>query len=129
MIFSVDLRERVVLAVERGMRINEAAKFFNISIKTIYRWLSLQKQMNNLQPKFGYQKGHSHKIKNWDEFKKFADQHRHSTIGEMASAWQEQYQFYVSKSTINRALKKINYTSKKKRFNIPKRTKRKENNF
>ena len=73
MILSVDLRERVIAAVDGGMHIDEAVKVFSVCRRAIYNWLNLRATTGSLTPKSGYQKGHSHKIKDWEQFKAFAE--------------------------------------------------------
>jgi transposase len=46
--YSVDLRERVVAAVERGMPRAAVAEQFRVSLRTIKRWLRRQRTTGNL---------------------------------------------------------------------------------
>lgn len=128
MALSIDLRQRVIARVEEGMRISEAARVFGVCRRVIYNWIELLKKTNSLVAKTGYRKGHSHKIKNWDEFRKFAAMNQHRTIKQMAVAWTEFKDESVSKKTIARALKKIGYTSKKNSFFTLRLMKKSENN-
>lgn len=86
----------------------DAANIFNIARRTIYSWFSIQEQTGGLEPKTGFQKGHSHGITDLDKFKKFVDEHADYTQEEMAE------HFSVGSSTIGRALKKIGYARKKR---------------
>ncbi len=113
MALSIDLRKRVIAAIEGGMRITDAAKSFQVARKSIYRWLDLRKETNSLAPKSGYQKGHSHKITDWEKFKKFASEHRHLTSPKMVIEWEKITGVLMSENVMQRALKKIGYTSKK----------------
>ncbi len=113
MAISVDLRKRVIAAVDEGMRITDVAKSFRVSRKGIYRWLDLRKKTSSLAPKSNYQKGHSHKITDWVKFEKFAYEHRHFTIPKMVIEWTKITHVRMSESVMQRALKKISYTSKK----------------
>ena len=113
MALSIDLRNRVITAVDNGMRITDAAKIFKVGRKAIYNWLKLRKETNSLAPKSGYQKGHSHKITDWEKFKDFAKTNQHLTSSKMAIKWEEINNIKVSDTVIQRALKKIGYTSKK----------------
>jgi len=113
MTLSVDLRKRVILAVDDGEDITKVAQTFKVSRRTIYYWLNLRSKANSLVPKTGYQRGHSHKIKNWDQFKKFAETNKHSTLKIMKSEWEKSTGETISKSVLQRALNKIGYTSKK----------------
>ena len=111
---SIDLRTRVISAVERGMRKTEAAKVFNVSRKVIYNWFGLKESTNSLEPKSGYQKGHSHKITDFDQFKAFVENNTHRTVKGMIIEWKKLTNIDVSESAMERYLKKINFTSKKK---------------
>jgi transposase len=120
---SVDLRERVIAAINNGMRITEAAKIFKVGRCAIYDWQRLLKNNNNLTPRIGYQKGHSHKIKDWEKFKIFAEENREYSSPQMAAKWNTLTGSDVSDDVILKALKKIGYTSKKKLSGIQKQTK------
>lgn len=123
MLLSVDLKKRVVESIDQGMRVTDAAKTFKVSIRSIYYWIKRKKEKNSLFPKSGYQKGHSHKITDWDAFKEFVEQHKMFTVKQMVLEWEKLFNEKISKSTMGRALKKCNYTSKKKLLDIPNQTK------
>ena len=129
MIFSIDLRERVMIAVDNGMEIDEAVKIFKLSRRTIYYWKTLRKTTNSLEPKSGYQKGHSHKITDLNQFKIFAKKHQHCTLIQMSIEWKKLTNINVSGSLIFKALKKIGYTSKKKRLIMSRQIKKNVNNI
>ncbi len=57
----------------------------------------------------GYQRGHSHCISDWDEFRAFAERYGDKTQAEMVQLWQ----FKISKRTMSRALAHIGWTRKK----------------
>ncbi len=120
MAFSIDLRERVIAAVDDGMRVPEAAKVFKVCRRTIYYWKNLLKTTSRLAPKSGYQNGHSHKITDWDQFKIFAEKYKYCTSPQMRVEWKKLTSVDISENVILRALKKIGYTSKKKRLAMPK---------
>jgi transposase len=113
MAFSVDLRERVIAAIDDNMHIDEAAAVFRVSRRVIYEWLELRKKTGSIEPRIGYQKGHSHKITDWDKFKEFAEQHKQCHAAKMIIEWKKLTNVDMSESVMYRALKKINYTSKK----------------
>ena len=129
MAFSIDLRERVIAAVDGGMKITEAAKVFKVCRRTIYLWQDLFKKTNELAPKSGYQKGHSHKITDWDQFKTFVEKHKHCASPQMRVEWNKLTNIDVSENVMLRAIKKICYTSKKKLLVMPKQIKKNEKNF
>lgn len=129
MAISVDLRERVIAAINNGMRITEAAKIFKVGRCAIYDWQKLLKSNNSLTPKTNYQKGHSHKIKDWEKFKVFAEENREYSSPQMATRWNELTGSDVSDDVILKGLKKIGYTSKKKLSGTQKQTKASVNFF
>jgi len=113
MTFSTDLRERVIASVNSGTRVADAAKIFQVSTRVIYEWLELLEKTNSLAPKSGYQKGHSHKITDWDKFKIFAEKYKHCASPQMRIEWEKLTNVSMSESVMLRALAKIGYTSKK----------------
>jgi len=128
MIFSLDLRERVIAAVKSEMHVNEVVKLFKVSQRVIYNWIKLDKKIGNLSPKTGYQKGHSHKIVDWEQFKKFSLENKDCTAAKMAIKWTEMTGAKISRSTILKALKTIGFTFKKKNFSTRKLIQKKDSN-
>ena len=49
--YSLDLRERALAAVDRGMPRKEAVGVFGVSLATIKRWLKRREQTGSLAPK------------------------------------------------------------------------------
>ncbi len=129
MVFSLDLRKRVIAFVDEGMHIDKAVKAFQVSRRVIYEWLELRRKTGSLTPKTGYQKGHSHKITDWKKFKEFANSNRHCSAPQMIIKWKRLTNVDVSESVMLRALKKIGFTSKKKLLIIPKPMQKNGNNF
>jgi transposase len=116
MIYSVDLRKRAVEAVQQGMTLTQAEKTFKITRKAIATWIKRLEKNGHLNPETGYQKGHSHKITDWVLFDKFANENKLLTALQMVPKWKELTGTDLSETTIVTGLKKINFTSKKKRF-------------
>lgn len=115
-LYSLDLRQRVIEAIDKGMSQIEAANLFNVNRRTIYSWLQLRLKTNSLAPKEGYQKGHSHKITDWDEFEKFVEENKFLTGNEMLEKWKALKNVDMGVDVIYEGLIKIGYTLKKKRF-------------
>jgi transposase len=129
MAFSIDLRERVIAAIDEGQRVTDVSKLFKVCKRVIYNWLNLREETNSLAPKSGYQKGHSHKITDWEKFRNFAENNQHCTVNQMIAKWAELTGITMSDSVMERALHKINYTSKKKLWVTLKPTKKNVKNF
>ena len=114
--YSYDLRQKVIQAIDNGMRKSEASRVFALSRNTIDLWLKRRDTTGEFQAHTGYQKGSRHKITDWDSFREFALAHGELTQAEMADIWEKK----VSRHTISRGLKKINFTRKKRRMAIEK---------
>ena len=106
--YSLDLRKRVVAAIKSGMTSIQVSEIFSICRRTIYNWLRLEKEAGDLNPKTGFQKGHSHGITDHAAFRQFVDKHPDYTQEEIAA------HFSVGSSTVSRVLQKISYSRKKR---------------
>jgi transposase len=116
--YSYDLRIRVVAAVEKGMGVKDASQTFGVHRDTITGWLARKEATGDVQAKAGYQRGHSHKITDPEQFKAFVVAQGEATVEELAEAWGD-----VKRMTIWRQLRKLGYTHKKRPFAIPSGTK------
>lgn len=108
--YSYDLRIRVMNQIEQGIPIATISKTFAINRDTVYEWKKLKAATGDVKAKSSYQKGHSHKITDWEHFKVFVQQHGGKTLSEMAKAWEAP----ISSSTLGRGLKKSGCTRKKR---------------
>jgi len=61
-VLSVDLRERVVAAVQGGMSRRQAALRFGVSAASAVRWCALARQQGNVEPKPLGGDRHSHRV-------------------------------------------------------------------
>lgn len=100
------------------MQKTSVCKLFNICRQTLYSWLDLEKEQGHLAAKTGFQKGHSHGIKDLDKFREFVDLHPDYTQEEIAQ------HYSVGSSTIGRAMVKIGYSRKKRAKHTPKEVKK-----
>lgn len=108
--YSNDLREKVMAAIDRGEKKSHVSRMFNISRDTIDRWLNRRKTTGSVKALQGYQRGHSHRIQDWEEFHAFAQQYGDKTQAEMAQLWLGE----MSERTMSRALARIGWTRKKR---------------
>ena len=100
------------------MQKTTVCNLFNICRQTLYSSLSLEKEQGHLTPQIGFQKGHSHGIKDLAKFREFVELHPDYTQEEMAE------HFCVGSSTIGRAMVKIGYSRKKRAKHTPKEMKK-----
>ena len=107
--YSIDLRQRVLAECDRkALKRYEIASLFHVDLKTIYTWVKVRNSTGKIEPKSGYQKGHSHKITDTEKFKVFIADNPNSSLKELSKKWGN-----VSSSTIRDKLHKIGFTVKK----------------
>ncbi len=70
--YSYDLRQRMIQAIDNGMKKSEASRVFDLSRNTIDLWLKRRETTGEFQAHTGYQKRSKHKITNWNSFREFA---------------------------------------------------------
>ena len=110
--YSVDLRLRVLSAIDGGLSKMQAHQSYRISRSTIDDWLALREETGRVQviPSRAGRKGlHQH-----EAFASFILRHPHSTLEQMRVAWHEEIQQRVSLMSFSRALRAAGYTRKKR---------------
>jgi transposase len=108
--YSYDLRCKAIDAVHNGTPKIEVARMFNISRNTLDLWLKREHQTGDCNAVTGYQRGHGHKITDWQRFREFVKRHGDKTQTEMARLWGDS----VTQHDISRALRKLGISRKKK---------------
>lgn len=107
--YSEDLRARVLAAIDNGEKQYHVAEQFSITDKTIYLWVKQRKDRGHIKPITHYQRGHSHKITNLEQFKVFVIQNSSMSTKELALSWGN-----IGVTTIKKALRLIGFTRKKR---------------
>ncbi|NES80063.1 MAG: hypothetical protein F6K10_00220 [Moorea sp. SIO2B7] len=109
--YSNDFRQKVPEEIElNGLKKTEASQLFHISRKTINLWCRRKAQTGDVQPQPKPTSSPKQKIKGGEKFPAFVKAHGEKTQSQMAQLWEGQ----ISQPTISRALKKLEYTRKKK---------------
>lgn len=109
--YAYELRIRALKLVDEGMSIGEVKRLLNVSRQTLYTWKQIRKEKGDVKPKEGYQKGHSNKITNYDDFKALLDSNKDKSLRELASLYGK-----CSAATIWRGIQKLGYSYKKKLY-------------
>lgn len=115
--YSKDLREKLFAQLDSGMSITKASKIFRINRQTIYNWISIKEETGKLEAKSGYQKGHSHKIKDLEILEKFLLENPDKTLNQLSLLWSEK----ISGWTLSKWIRKLGYTYKKNLFSYQKK--------
>lgn len=109
--YDYDLRRKVLEAIElNGMKRCQASECFGISRNTIDQWLQLKAETGDVKPKPTKNRGHSHKIADWEKFRAFVVANPDKTQTQLAELWQDD----LSKRTMSRALQRLGFTRKKR---------------
>ena len=113
--YSVDLRLRVLAAIDGGLSKMQAHKTFQISRSTMDDWLKLRAQTGSVQAvKAPQQRRSGRGLGSHKGFAAFAQRHPHSTLEQMRQAWQQETQQSLSIMSFSRALRQQGYTRKKR---------------
>lgn len=112
--YTVDLRERIVKAVEGGMNKTEASRVYQVSLNSVKRYVKQFKDSGQLEPKpipgrpaaiIGEKQALL-----LQEVKANPD----ATLQERAEYWEQTQGLKLSRSTFSRSLKRLKLTYKKK---------------
>ncbi len=120
--YSVDLREKIVAAVRRGMSKAQAARTFGVGATSVKRYVKLAEEGKPLRP--GKAPGKKGKLdgNGIDLLEEDLRARPAVTYGKRADLLYELLGIRVSKSTICRAIKRLGYTRKKDRWAQQKET-------
>lgn len=122
--YSVDLRIRVLSAIDSGLGKMQAHRTYHISRSTIDDWLSLREKTGSVEviPSRAGRKG----LHRQAAFAEFVSRHQHSTLEQMRVAWHKEEQQKMSLMAFSRALRAIGYTRKKRVISTAKDVSKKE---
>lgn len=124
--YSLDLRAKVLRAVEQGYPRNEIIKLLGVSRATIKRYLKQWRETGNI----------SVRAIPGRPSKKFAplqaglvaqlEAHPDATLEMHCQIWEQAHGWGVSTTTMGRAIRRVGWTRKKRRWVPPNATKRHE---
>ena len=103
---SHDLRTRIVAACKTDSK-TEVAKQFQVSRRTVHRYLEQITESGDVKAKSGYQTGHSHKLLDLEPLRKIIESNPTKTLVAIGK------ELNVSHSTVHRKLAKLGNTKKK----------------
>lgn len=114
--YSVDLRERVLTALDRGMPRAEVVDTFQVSLASLKRWHAARRDTGAFAPKprsGGPQpkltSAHDEELR--AQVVAFPD----ATLAEHTERWNSAHQTMLSESTIGRAIRRLGLPRKKSR--------------
>lgn len=113
---SMDLRERLVSAVEEGMSRRSAAERFGVAASTAIKWMDRWRQAGHVRPEAQGGDKRSHRIEaHAEEILGLVEATPDMTLGEIAAHLEESHGLKVAQSTVWRLLDRHGMTFKKNR--------------
>lgn len=126
--YSLDLRLKVLDAVDRGIPRKEVVRTFGVSMPTIERYLRRRRQTGELVPRPS--PGRTPSICSTVEERRALwaqlEKNDEATLERHCELWEKHRGVRVSISTMSRAVRKLGWTFKKRRWVPPSETKRRE---
>lgn len=112
--YSVDLRERVLAAVARGMPRRDVVTTFAISLGTLKRWLVKQRQGLDLRPASPPGPQPTITRAYHTALRAQLEAHPDATLAEHAVRWNAAHGTSLSQWTLGRAIRGLGWTRKKR---------------
>ncbi len=112
--YSLDLRERVLAAVDAGTARSSAATTFRISERTIARWIARRRTGRPLAGGTGPGRAHALPDAALPALRAHLEAAPDATLAQHLSQWNAQHP-PVSQSALVRAMQRLNWTRKKRR--------------
>jgi transposase len=114
--YSVDLRERVLAALDRGMRREEVVSTFDVSLASLKRWHAARRDTGGFAPRPAtggseptLTSAHDDEVR--AQVAAFPD----ATLAEHAARWNAAHSTSISQWTMGRAIRRLGLTRKKSR--------------
>lgn len=112
--YSVDLRERVLAALDRGMPRSEVVSTFQISLSSLKRWYGARRDTGEFAPKPPSGGPHlSINSAQHDALRAQVAACPDATIAEHTAQWNAAHGTTLSPSTVRRAIRRLGLTRKK----------------
>jgi transposase len=112
--YSVDLRERVLAALDRGMTRSVVISTFQVSLASLKRWLAARRDSGSLAPRpatggpsLTITPAHQHQLRSQ------LAAHPDASLAEHTTLWNAAHNTSLSQSTLGRAIRRLDLTRKK----------------
>ncbi len=124
----MDLRERVLAAVDRGTPRKEIVRTLGVSEPTVRRYLRRRRETGSVAPKpppkrtFSIGQSVEQRRALWKQL----EEHYDATLEKHCQLWERKQGVKVSISTMSRAIRRLGWTLKKRVWVPPNETKKRE---
>jgi transposase len=110
--YSVDLRQRILAAVERGMPRREIVQTFGVSLGTIKRLLAKQRRGASLMPRTPPGRPATIAPDQYTALRAQLAAHPDATFAQHADLWNAAHGTTLSQLTVGRAIRRLGWTRK-----------------
>ena len=120
--YSSDLRERVARAVAQGIPKSVVARTFSVSVASVTKYVALQRAARSLTP--GKSTGRPKAIlpEQYPALDRQLEEHAGATLAEHVTLWEASHGVRMHLATMDRAIRRIGWTYKKRRWQRASRT-------
>ncbi|MDQ5851682.1 MAG: helix-turn-helix domain-containing protein, partial [Chloroflexota bacterium] len=108
--YSVDLRQRILTAVDRGMPRQQVVATFGVSLATLKRLLALRRATDDLTPKSPPGRRRSIPVEQHAALWAQLAAHPDATLDTHTRLWNEAQGTAVSRWTVGRAIRRLGWT-------------------
>jgi len=115
MAYSIDLRTRVLAAIDGGMKQCVAEGIFQVGHSTITRWLTQRKQTGSLAARPIPGRPRAIGAAETEALRAQLLAQPDATLDSHVASWQHSHQRRLSQSTMSRAIRRLDWTRKKSR--------------
>ncbi len=112
--YSVDLRTRIVKAVEKGMNKTEASQVYGVSLNSVKRYVKQHTESGQLEPKPIPGRPAAISPEKQALLLQQVEAHPDATLQERAESWEQSQGIKLSRSTFSRSLRRLKLSYKKK---------------
>jgi len=112
--YSLDLRTRVLDAIDGGMPRAKAVRVFQVSLGSIKRWLRQRQTTGSFAPKPRPGKSSSITPGQAPTLRFYLDQFPDATLDEHAARWNADHGTQLSHWTLGRAIRRLGWSRKKR---------------
>ena len=114
--YSMDLREKVLRAVDQGYSRKEIVNLLGVSAATIKRYLKQRRETGNLAPKAIVGRPPKKLGPLQAELVAQLQAHGDLRLEDHCQLWEQSHKVKVSTATMSRAIKRVGWTRKKRRW-------------
>src|SRR2546421_6862577 len=122
--YSQDLRERVLRAIDQGKSRKEMVEMLGVSLATIKRYLKQRREVGHVRPKAIPGRVPKKRTKLQAGLEPQLRAHDDATLEQHCDLWKQSHGERISRWTMSRAIKRLGWSRKKRRWVPPSATSR-----